>query len=65
MLPTPIHRWHVPDLPTGVELWVKRDDMSGLQLSGNKVGAYGLYGIHIYFPVPGFDHAVAILGSKK
>lgn len=25
-------------LPEGVELWVKRDDLSGMQLSGNKVG---------------------------
>jgi len=24
-------------LPEGVELWVKRDDLSGMQLSGNKV----------------------------
>jgi 1-aminocyclopropane-1-carboxylate deaminase/D-cysteine desulfhydrase-like pyridoxal-dependent ACC family enzyme len=24
-------------LPEDVELWVKRDDLSGMQLSGNKV----------------------------
>ncbi|GAX78921.1 hypothetical protein CEUSTIGMA_g6360.t1 [Chlamydomonas eustigma] len=37
MLPTPVHRWHLPNLPPGVEIWIKRDDMSGMQLSGNKV----------------------------
>ena len=37
MLPTPIHRWPVPGLAPGCELWVKRDDLSGCQLSGTKV----------------------------
>lgn len=37
MFPTPIHRWHLPGLPAGVEVWIKRDDMTGMQLSGNKV----------------------------
>lgn len=39
LLPTPLHRWQLPPslLPEGVELWVKRDDLSGMQLSGNKV----------------------------
>ncbi|WVZ25146.1 hypothetical protein V8G54_003690 [Vigna mungo] len=42
-LPTPIHRWNLPNLPTNTELWIKacivaqRDDLSGMQLSGNKV----------------------------
>lgn len=36
ILPTPIHQWHVPGLPPGCELWVKRDDLTGMQLSGNK-----------------------------
>ena len=36
-LPTPIHRWNVAGLPKGCELWIKRDDLSGMQLSGNKV----------------------------
>jgi len=36
-LPTPVHRWHLPGLPPDVEVWVKRDDMTGMQLSGNKV----------------------------
>ncbi|KDP30412.1 hypothetical protein JCGZ_18090 [Jatropha curcas] len=35
-LPTPIHLWNLPNLPDGTELWLKRDDLSGLQLSGNK-----------------------------
>ncbi|KAF8066179.1 D-cysteine desulfhydrase 1 [Scenedesmus sp. PABB004] len=37
LLPTPLHRWPLPGVPAGVELWIKRDDMSGMQLSGNKV----------------------------
>eukprot|EP00976_Prorocentrum_cordatum_P095697 1190275-Prorocentrum_minimum.AAC.2 len=36
-LPTPIHRWNIPGLPDGCEMWIKRDDLSGMQLSGNKV----------------------------
>lgn len=35
--PTPVHRWLVPGLPDGCELFVKRDDLTGAQLSGNKV----------------------------
>eukprot|EP00775_Hariotina_reticulata_P005603 gene5603-5841_t len=37
MLPSPIHKWHIPGLPEGTELWIKRDDLTGMQLSGNKV----------------------------
>ncbi|KEH21438.1 1-aminocyclopropane-1-carboxylate deaminase, putative [Medicago truncatula] len=36
-LPTPIHRWNLPNLPANTEVWLKRDDLSGMQLSGNKV----------------------------
>ncbi|CAL9031776.1 unnamed protein product [Prunus brigantina] len=36
-LPTPIHKWNLPNLPTNTEVWLKRDDLSGMQLSGNKV----------------------------
>ncbi|GAB5361438.1 hypothetical protein AAMO2058_000713300 [Amorphochlora amoebiformis] len=36
--PTPIHRWKPPGLEgVGVEMWVKRDDWSGMELGGNKV----------------------------
>ncbi|KAH8933317.1 hypothetical protein BDL97_18G024200 [Sphagnum fallax] len=35
--PTPIHQWHLPGLPDGTEVYVKRDDLTGMQLSGNKV----------------------------
>ncbi|XP_033638263.1 bifunctional D-cysteine desulfhydrase/1-aminocyclopropane-1-carboxylate deaminase, mitochondrial-like isoform X1 [Asterias rubens] len=34
---TPIHRWYVPGVPEDFELYIKRDDMTGSQLSGNKV----------------------------
>ncbi|KAL0039953.1 hypothetical protein WJX77_012639 [Trebouxia sp. C0004] len=37
IFPTPIHRWHPPGVPDGVEMYIKRDDLSGMQLSGNKV----------------------------
>lgn len=35
--PTPIHKWNLPNLPKNTEVYVKRDDLSGMQLSGNKV----------------------------
>lgn len=35
--PTPIHKWNLPNLPQNTEVWIKRDDLSGMQLSGNKV----------------------------
>ena len=39
-LPTPLAPWSgVPGVPDGCELYIKRDDLSGMQLSGNKVRA--------------------------
>jgi hypothetical protein len=40
IVPVWLRRWQLPPslLPEGVELWVKRDDLTGMQLSGNKVG---------------------------
>ncbi|GLC33023.1 hypothetical protein PLESTB_000379600 [Pleodorina starrii] len=37
MLPTPTHEWRLPGLPEGIRLLIKRDDLSGMQMSGNKV----------------------------
>ena len=37
MRPTPIHKWELPGVPSGFEVFVKRDDMTGSTLSGNKV----------------------------
>ena len=37
IFPTPIHPWHPPGLPDGIQMYIKRDDLSGMQLSGNKV----------------------------
>ncbi|XP_033112965.1 bifunctional D-cysteine desulfhydrase/1-aminocyclopropane-1-carboxylate deaminase, mitochondrial-like [Anneissia japonica] len=34
---TPIHMWKIPGLPDDVELYIKRDDMTGAALTGNKV----------------------------
>jgi D-cysteine desulfhydrase len=37
-LPTPIHRWNLPGIdPQEVEVWIKRDDFTGSEMSGNKV----------------------------
>ncbi|KAF7021522.1 hypothetical protein CFC21_034461 [Triticum aestivum] len=35
--PTPIHKWNLPNLPRGTEVWIKQDDLAGMELSGNKV----------------------------
>lgn len=37
MTPTPVHDWKLPIAPRGLKLKVKRDDMTGNTLSGNKV----------------------------
>ena len=37
LTPTRIDHWSVPDLEPGVRLYLKRDDCTGLVLSGNKV----------------------------
>jgi len=36
-LPTPLERLDRPSARLGVDIWVKRDDLTGLALSGNKV----------------------------
>jgi 1-aminocyclopropane-1-carboxylate deaminase/D-cysteine desulfhydrase-like pyridoxal-dependent ACC family enzyme len=37
-LPTPIHRWRIPHVDEQAsEVWIKRDDCTGCELSGNKV----------------------------
>lgn len=35
-LPTPVERWQLPEAPCE-DLWIKRDDYSGSEMSGNKV----------------------------
>ncbi|XP_028074649.1 putative D-cysteine desulfhydrase 1, mitochondrial [Camellia sinensis] len=35
--PAPIHKWNLPNLPNNTQVWLKRDDLSGMQFSGNKV----------------------------
>jgi D-cysteine desulfhydrase family pyridoxal phosphate-dependent enzyme len=37
MTPTPVQGFRVPGLPDDVALFLKRDDLTGLELSGNKV----------------------------
>ena len=37
MFPTPVHRLEKLSRLLGVELWIKRDDLTGLGLGGNKV----------------------------
>jgi hypothetical protein len=36
-LPTPLHRWELPGTPDSCEVWIKRDDCTGSELSGNKI----------------------------
>ena len=37
MSPTPIHKWTPPNIPDGFEVSIKREDLTGSTLSGNKV----------------------------
>lgn len=37
MLPTPIERWFLPDVDSRFQISIKRDDLTGAALSGNKV----------------------------
>ena len=37
VFPTPVHTWQPPGVPPSVSMLVKRDDLTGMQLSGNKV----------------------------
>lgn len=34
---TPIQRWYLPGIPDGFEVYIKRDDMLGCELTGNKI----------------------------
>ncbi|KAJ7384335.1 hypothetical protein OS493_022446 [Desmophyllum pertusum] len=34
---TPIHPWNIPNLPKEFSLFIKRDDLTGSTLSGNKI----------------------------
>ncbi|KAH3874126.1 hypothetical protein DPMN_037367 [Dreissena polymorpha] len=36
-LNTPIHRWSLPGVPDGFQVFIKRDDLTGAELSGSKV----------------------------
>lgn len=42
-LNTPIHRWNLPGLPNGYDVFIKRDDLTGAELSGNKVRCLQLF----------------------
>lgn len=35
--PTPIHKWHLPGTPSNFQLYIKRDDLNGSVLGGNKI----------------------------
>ena len=41
--PTPIQYWPLPGLPEGVDVFIKREDMTGSTLTGNKVSLRSLY----------------------
>ena len=36
-IPTAIHKWNLPGVAGGFEVSIKRDDITGAALSGNKV----------------------------
>ena len=36
-IPTPIHKWSLPGVSEGFDVSIKRDDLTGAALSGNKV----------------------------
>ena len=36
-LPTPLHKWPLPRVDGDTEVWIKRDDCTGCELSGNKI----------------------------
>ncbi len=36
-IPTPIHKWSLPGVSEGFDVYIKRDDLTGAALSGNKV----------------------------
>lgn len=37
MTPTPIHKWELPGVPKNFQVYIKRDDLTGCTLTGNKV----------------------------
>lgn len=37
MTPTPIHKWNLPGVPQNIQVYIKRDDMTGSALTGNKI----------------------------
>ena len=51
MMPTPITQWRMPDLPEGFEVLIKRDDMTGSSLSGNKVRNFVTLELSSYCPL--------------
>ena len=48
MKPTPIHKWALPGVPSGFQVSVKRDDLTGSTLTGNKVSRYLMIHDHEY-----------------
>ena len=44
---TPIHKWKLPGVPENFTLSVKREDLTGSTLSGNKV----LQLVHMYISI--------------
>lgn len=48
MTPTPIHSWSPPRVPDGYEVAIKREDLAGSTLSGNKVLVYDYIHLCMY-----------------
>ena len=64
LFPTPIHRWNPPGIPEDVEFWIKRDDLTGMQLSGNKVRDFILGSIISVYVCGGNPHPEAVGHSQ-
>ncbi|KAL9964244.1 hypothetical protein ACROYT_G027857 [Oculina patagonica] len=56
---TPIHPWNIPNLPKEFSLFIKRDDMTGSTLSGNKTTDIGCKGNLLLNRMVG-SHAIVV-----
>ena len=56
MKPTPIHKWKLPGVPDRFEVLIKREDLTGAALTGNKVCEF------MYFVIEVFE---SIVNSSK
>lgn len=63
MTPTPIHLWNLLRVPQNFKVYVKRDDLTGSSLSGNKVRKLEFVFGHILHN--GYKHIVTAGGIQS